>query len=187
MKNFNIDDELEKLEGMTIQEKLSALDVLLDRLDHEFRKVIDESTEDDDEETSALEDELYDAIEEVINAKDRVNNKYETSCRKRFAKKIEAYIQDNHLKGITPDKYGYKMTYNRKGVAIRLNWCQEYWAIWFEGTSLGDMNNLSELAIKLGTKLTPEDSNSCFEIDTNEEEVVPKILKALNLSDDSQQ
>ena len=93
MEKFNINKEMAKLKGLNIIEKCSALDDLLD--------------------------DLEDAQEQIICAKDEISEEYANVFKKKFHEEIASFIAET-FDGKIPyvEKYGYKIMYDNMPIYI---------------------------------------------------------------------
>ena len=73
---FDIEEVLEHLEGLNVIEKWQTLDDLRNN----------------------LSDILENAINEISDAQDRINNEYAASCYKKFVREIKLFINANFHK-----------------------------------------------------------------------------------------
>lgn len=95
MEKFDIDKEMAKFKGLNIIEKCSALDDLLD--------------------------DLEDAQEQIICAKDDISEEYANVFKKKFHEEIASFIAET-FDGKIPcvEKYGYKIMYDNMPIYIFL-------------------------------------------------------------------
>lgn len=93
MEKFDIDKEMAKFKGLNIIEKCSALDDLLD--------------------------DLEDAQEQIICAKDEISEEYANVFTKKFHEEIASFITET-FDGKIPyvEKYGYKIMYDNMPIYI---------------------------------------------------------------------
>lgn len=93
MEKFDINKEMAKLKGLNIIEKCSALDDLLD--------------------------DLEDAQEQIICAKDEISEEYANVFKKKFHEEIASFIAET-FDGKIPcvEKYGYKIMYDNMPIYI---------------------------------------------------------------------
>lgn len=95
MEKFDINKEMAKLKGLNIIEKCSALDDLLD--------------------------DLEDAQEQIICAKDEISEEYANVFTKKFHEEIASFIAET-FDGKIPyvEKYGYQIMYDNRPIYITL-------------------------------------------------------------------
>lgn len=95
MEKFDINKEMAKLKGLNIIEKCSALDDLLD--------------------------DLEDAQEQIICAKDEISEEYANVFKKKFHEEIASFIAET-FDGKIPyvEKYGYQIMYDNRPIYITL-------------------------------------------------------------------
>lgn len=95
MEKFDINKEMAKLKGLNIIEKCSALDDLFD--------------------------DLKDAQEQIICAKDEISEEYAIVFKKKFHEEIASFIAEN-FDGKIPyvEKYGYQIMYDNRPIYIPL-------------------------------------------------------------------
>lgn len=106
MEKFDINKEMAKLKGLNIIEKCSALDDLLD--------------------------ELEDAQEQIICAKDEISEEYANVFKKKFHEEIASFIAVT-FDGKIPyvEKYGYQIMYDNRPIYITLYCTYGEWSICF--------------------------------------------------------
>ena len=104
MEKFDIDKEMAKLKGLNIIEKCSALDDLLD--------------------------DLEDAQEQIICAKDEISEEYANVFTKKFHEEIASFIAET-FDGKIPyvEKYGYQIMYDNRPIYITLFCTYGEWSI----------------------------------------------------------
>lgn len=156
MEKFDIDKEMAKLKGLSIIEKCSALDDLLN--------------------------DLEDIQEQIINAKDEISEEYANVCKKEFRKEIDSFIQSTFTVKIPyEEKYGYKMMYDNMPIYITLFCTYGEWTINLFVKS-GSTKHLIKLAGVLGAKITG--NGASLEVEVTENGLLPKMKQILLLSDD---
>lgn len=154
MEEFDIEEELENLEGKSIIEKCEALDNLCDSLEE--------------------------ALNESIEAKASICDEYEESCCKKFENEIKLFI-NTKFHGQKPDlgdKCCCTFSYNGASMLVIPMCCDGEWSIKVSITG----NQVSrkpeqELIRKLGGDV------KTGELLVSEEAVVPKIELALSFAD----
>ena len=104
MEKFDINKDMEKLKGLNIIEKCSALDDLLD--------------------------DLEDAQEQIICAKDEISEEYANVFKKKFHEEIASFIAET-FDGKIPyvEKYGYQIMYDNRPIYITLYCTYGEWSI----------------------------------------------------------
>ena len=104
MEKFDINKEMAKLKGLNIIEKCSALDDLLD--------------------------DLEDAQEQIICAKDEISEEYANVFKKKFHEEIASFIAET-FDGKIPyvEKYGYQIMYDNRPIYITLYCICGEWSI----------------------------------------------------------
>lgn len=155
---FDIEEVLEHLEGLNVIEKCQALDNLSD----------------------CLSNSLENAINEISDAQNRINDEYAASCYKRFIREIKIFINANfqEQKPDISDDSSCTIIYN--GVLMVVCPCCSCgeWSIVVYKSINGGSNKLArELIGKLGGNAETET------LSVSEEEVVPKMKLALSFSD----
>lgn len=155
MEKFDIDKEMAKLKGLSIIEKCSALDDLLN--------------------------DLEDIQEQIINAKDEISEEYANVCKKEFRKEIDSFIQSTFTVKIPyEEKYGYKMMYDNMPIYITLFCTYGEWTICLFDKS-GSTKHLIKLAGVLGVNITGNEASLNLEV--TEKDLLSKVKQILLLSD----
>ena len=155
MEKFDIDKEMAKLKGLSMIEKCSALDDLLD--------------------------DLEDIQEQIINAKDEISEEYANVYKKKFREEIESFIQTAFTVKIPyEDKYGYKIMYDNMPIYITLFCTYGEWTIYLFVKS-GSTKHLIKLAGVLGVKITG--NGASLDLEVTENDLLPKMKQILLLSD----
>lgn len=155
MEKFDINKEMAKLKGLSMIEKCSALDDLLD--------------------------DLEDIQEQIINAKDEISEEYANVYKKKFREEIESFIQTAFTVKIPyEDKYGYKIMYDNMPIYITLFCTYGEWTIYLFVKS-GSTKHLIKLAGVLGIKITG--NGASLDLEVTENELLPKMKQILLLSD----
>ena len=155
MEKFDIDKEMAKLKGLSIIEKCSALDDLLD--------------------------DLEDAQEQIINAKDEISEEYANVYKKKFREEIDSFVQTTFTVTIPyEDKYGYKIMYDNMPIYITLFCTYGEWTIYLFVKS-GSTKHLIKLASVLGAKITG--NGASLDLEVTENDLLPKMKQILLLSD----
>lgn len=163
MEKFDINKEMAKLKGLNIIEKCSALDDLLD--------------------------DLEDAQEQIICAKDEISEEYANVFTKKFHEEIASFIAET-FDGKIPyvEKYGYKIMYDNMPIYITLFCTYGEWSICLSVKS-GSTKHLIKLAGVLGVKYNRE--WGIFELRSYRERfafqgeanpVTLRLLRKMNLS-----
>lgn len=144
-----------KLKGLNIIEKCSALDDLLD--------------------------DLEDAQEQIICAKDEISEEYANVCKKEFRKEIDSFIQSTFTVKIPyEEKYGYKMMYDNMPIYITLFCTYGEWSIYLFVKS-GSTKYLIKLAGVLGVNITG--NGASLNLEVTEKDLLSKVKQILLLSD----
>lgn len=155
MEKFDINKEMAKLKGLNIIEKCSALDDLLD--------------------------DLEDAQEQIICAKDEISEEYANVCKKEFRKEIDSFIQSTFTVKIPyEEKYGYKMMYDNMPIYITLFCTYGEWSIYLFVKS-GSTKHLIKLAGVLGVNITG--NGASLNLEVTEKDLLSKVKQILLLSD----
>lgn len=155
MEKFDIDKEMAKLKGLSIIEKCSALDDLLN--------------------------DLEDIQEQIINAKDEISEEYANVCKKEFRKEIDSFIQSTFTVKIPyEEKYGYKMMYDNMPIYITLFCTYGEWTIDLFVKS-GSTKHLIKLAGVLGVNITG--NGASLNLEVTEKDLLSKVKQILLLSD----
>lgn len=155
MEKFDIDKEMAKLKGLSMIEKCSALDDLLD--------------------------DLEDIQEQIINAKDEISEEYANVYKKKFREEIESFIQTTFSVKIPyEDKYGYKIMHDNMPIYITLFCTYGEWTIYLFVKS-GSTKHLIKLAGVLGAKITG--NGASLDLEVTENDLLPKMKQILLLSD----
>lgn len=155
MENFDINKELESLEGLSIIEKCSALDDLLD--------------------------ELEEAQAQIISAQDEICEEYTSVYMKKFHEEINSFIVTTFADKIPyEEKFGYKIMYDNMPIYITLFCTFGQWSIRLYVKS-GSTKHLIKLAGVLGAKITG--NGSTLDLEVTEHGLIPKMKQILLLSD----
>ena len=151
MERFDINKELKKMKGLNVIDKCSALNNLCDT--------------------------LREAVAEVTNAKKKILEEYENSCRKKFIEEINSDINAN-FNGEIPyvDNYGYKVSYDGIPTYISFSCIEGEWYIYFSVLE-GSLKPVEELIKRM------EGNSESMEVHVSEEELVRKIRFAFMESD----
>lgn len=155
MEEFDIEEELENLEGKSIIEKCEALDELYDSLEE--------------------------AANEVLEARDNICDKYEEACRKKFANEIKLFINTN-FQGKKPDiddRCICTFSYNGDSMSV---YPSSIYGEWSVNVSLRRCEGNRKPEQKLFRKLGRNDKTS--ELFVPEDAVVSKMELALSFSDE---
>lgn len=156
--DFDIAEVLEHLEDLNVIEKWQALDEL----------------------NCNLSDILENAINEICDAQDRINDEYAASCYKRFIREIKLFINANfqEQKPDISDVCRCTIIYNGVSMVVRPICSCGKWSVVVYKSMPGGSNRLTqELIGKLGGNAETET------LSVSEEEVIPKIKLALSFSD----
>ena len=155
---FDIEEVLEHLEGLNVIEKWQTLDDL----------------------SNNLSDILENAINEISDAQDRINNEYAASCYKKFVREIKLFINANFQdqKPDISDDCRCTIIYNGVSIVVRPSCsCGKWSIVAYKSIPGGSNKPAQELIGKLGGNAKTET------LSVSEEEVVPKIKLALSFSD----
>lgn len=155
MEKFDINKEMAKLKGLNIIEKCSALDDLLD--------------------------DLEDAKEQIICAKDEISEEYANVFKKKFHEEIASFIAET-FDGKIPcvEKYGYKIMYDNMPIYITLFCTYGEWSICLFVKS-GSTKHLIKLAGVLGVNITG--NGASLNLVVTEKDLLSKVKQILLLSD----
>lgn len=156
--DFDIEEVLEHLEGLNVIEKWQALDDL----------------------SNNLSDILENAINEISDAQDRINNEYAASCYKKFVREIKLFINANFQdqKSYISDDCRCTIIYNGVSMVVRPSCiCGKWSIVAYKSIPGGSNKPAQEIIGKLGGNAKTET------LSVSEEEVVPKMKLALSLSD----
>ncbi len=151
MEKIDVNKELKNLEGLNVIAKCSALNDLC-------------ST-------------LRETISDISNAKKKILEEYESSCRKKIINEINSDINANFSDKIPyVDNYGYKVSYDGIPTYINFSCIEGEWYIYFNVLE-GSLKPVKELV-----KRMDGDSES-MELHVSEDELVRKIQSAFFFSD----
>lgn len=155
MEKFDINKEMAKFKGLNIIEKCSALDDLLD--------------------------DLEDAQEQIICAKDEISEEYANVFMKKFHEEIASFIAET-FDGKSPyvEKYGYKIMYDNMPIYITLFCTYGEWSICLFVKS-GSTKHLIKLAGVLGVNITG--NGASLNLEVTEKDLLSKVKQILLLSD----
>ncbi len=155
MEKFDIDKEMAKLKGLSIIEKCSALDDLLN--------------------------DLEEAQEQIIYAKDEISEEYASVYTKKFHEEIASFIETT-FGGKIPyvEKYGYKIMYDNMPIYITIFCTFGEWSIDLY-VKEGSTKHLIKLAGVLGVKITGNGASLVVEV--TEKDLLSKMKQILLLSD----
>lgn len=144
-----------KFKGLNIIEKCSALDDLLD--------------------------DLEDAQEQIICAKDEISEEYANVFKKKFHEGIASFIAET-FDGKIPcvEKYGYKIMYDNMPIYITLFCTYGEWSICLFVKS-GSTKHLIKLAGVLGVNITG--NGASLNLVVTEKDLLSKVKQILLLSD----
>ena len=155
---FDIEEVLEHLEGLNVIEKWQALDDL----------------------SNKLTDTLENAINEISDVQDRINDEYAASCYKRFIREIKLFINANfqEQKPDISDVCRCTIIYNGVSMIVRpICSCGKWCVVVCKSIPGGSNKPTQELICKLGGNAETE------ALSVSEEEVVPKMKLVLSFSD----
>lgn len=155
MENFDINKEIEGLQGLSIIEKCSALDDMLGKLEK--------------------------AQEQIINAKDEITEEYASEYKKKFYKEISSLIETT-FEGKIPyiDNYGYKFLYNNMPIYLSLFCTYGEWSIYLFVLS-GSTKHLIKLGKVLGAQIIG--NGASLDIEVTEKNLISKVRQIFSLSD----
>lgn len=152
---FDINSVLEELEGLSVKDRIEVLE--------------------------SLYDQLQEATQEVLSAKDSINDEYETEMRGRIAKAVSAYTLENHLQdSISIVENAVEVKCNDRKVRIMPIYCSGEWTLiididdWREKNAIR-CEHLQQLADKLG--LTYKSGNMNIEVAVEEDELIVQVLE----------
>lgn len=155
MEKFDINKEMAKFKGLNIIEKCSALDDLLD--------------------------DLEDAQEQIICAKDEIFEEYANVFMKKFHEEIASFIAETFDgKILCVERYGYKIMYDNMPIYITLFCTYGEWSICLFVKS-GSTKHLIKLAGVLGVNITGNEASLNLEV--TEKDLLSKVKQILLLSD----
>jgi len=153
--DFDINSVLKELEGLSVKDRIEALESLYGQLEE--------------------------AAQEVLSARDSINDEYETEMRGRIATALYAYIQDNHLEdSISLVENAVEVKRNDRIVRIMPICCSGEWSLvidlddWREKDAVR-FEHLQQLADKLGLTYKPGKIN--MEVTVEEGEVIGKMIE----------
>lgn len=149
---------MEHLEGLNVIEKWQALDDL----------------------SNKLTDTLENAINEISDVQDRINDEYAASCYKKIVSEIKLFINANfqEQKPDISDDCRCTIIYNGVSMVVRpICSCGKWSIVAFKSIHGGSNKPIQELIGKLGGNAETET------LSVSEEEVVPKMKLALSFSD----
>lgn len=154
---FDINSVLDELEGQSVKDKMDALDNLYSQLEE--------------------------AAQDVLSAKDSINDEYETEMRGKIATAVSAYIQeDHHEDNVFLADGAVQVKFNDNNIRIMPICCSGEWSLildiddWREKDTVR-FEHLQQLADKLG--LTYKPGNINIEVAVEEGEMIPTILEAV--------
>ena len=155
MEKFDINKEMAKLKGLNIIEKCSALDDLLD--------------------------DLEDAQEQIICAKDEISEEYANVFKKKFHEEIASFIAET-FDGKIPyvEKYGYQIMYDNRPIYITLYCTYGECSICLFVKS-GSTKHLTKLAGVLGVNITG--NGASLNLEVTEKDLISKVKQIMLLSD----
>ncbi len=154
MEEFDIEEELENLEGKSIIEKCEALDNLYGNIEE--------------------------ALNDILEAKDRICNEYEEACYKKFVNEIKLFINANFQgqKPIISDRCISTFNYNGVSMIVYPMCTDGKWSITVSVKGVGgSLKPEQELFRKLGG------NDKTGDLLVSEDAVVPKVEQALSFSD----
>lgn len=159
MKESNVKEKFKEIEGLSYRDQLYEL--------YDQRETL-----------------KYEA--HVVNRNMHIfHNKYQSSCRKKFAEELNAYINANFTgeKPVVDEEGNCMISYKEVSMNIKIFWlweCWDDWCISFSNSMLEENNKFAhEFIEKLGGRVDLEDMS----VYVSEEEVVPKMELALSFSD----
>ena len=134
-----------------------------------------------------MSDILENAINEISDAQDRINNEYAASCYKKFVREIKLFINANfqEQKPDISDDCRCTIIYNGVSIVVRPSCsCGKWSIVAYKSIPGGSNKPAQELIGKLGGNAkTGADFRHASHFIVSEEEVVPKIKLALSFSD----
>ena len=156
MFEFDIEDYMSDLEGLTIQEKLEDLSVQYD--------------------------ELVSALHEITDAQDRLIDEYETSVCDELSASVSSLINQNHWENqVTVNGNTFTVNAKPTNVGIWCGWNQDQWVIIIDTEAIASnakrYETLSNLAVRLN--LPYQQGKEDIRVHVEENELQPTIIRII--------